>query len=161
MTPVKQCSVGEQVNQCRVLLRNTSVFWIYHYTTYTRSTVYVNPDIIDTFNCMYQIYVLYQTQTWIASRGWAELPSSQSFFSSPSTVILGVSSELNITIMRIKRLNWFLHRTWTLMLVPSPLPSLLSLSKREYFSGNSQPACIEVNSNASYFSNIVNICNIL
>ena len=34
----------------------------------------------------------------MVSRGWAVLPSSQSFFSSPSTVILGVSSELNIAI---------------------------------------------------------------
>ena len=34
-------------------------------------------------------------QTWTSSRGWAELVSSQSFFSSPSTLIFGVSSELN------------------------------------------------------------------
>ena len=45
----------------------------------------------------------------------------------------------------------FFHRTWTLMKVPSPQPSLPFLSKREYFSGNSQPAGIGVLSDISYF----------
>ena len=38
---------------------------------------------------------------------------------------------------------FFLDGTWTLMLVRSPLPSLLSPSRREYFAGNSPPASVK------------------